>query len=283
VLLPGSPDRVPLEPPLPAPLFSFSSSASCLSLPGTVVRPCSPSSRSSLHARISPPQLLLVSCLLPLSGQSSARPHGCLLADPLVSAAARRSELRPLCAPSPGCVPSPSLRTRAPWSPTTPSARSWSRHGTRPVCARSAPACRQLSGIWPMVAPLLCSSGLASARPCSPTRARSCRARPCPFRRARSLSPCAHRCELVSHCCLVTEPPTPSFLSPPSSSAELLPRQTMPRCSPVLAARAHLSIRPWSCPAPAQCPVPCAHWRSSIARPSALAPLLIARRHGLAP
>jgi hypothetical protein len=49
--------------------------------------------------RISPPQFLLLPRLLPLSGQSSARPHGCRLTVPLVPAAARRSELRPCRAP----------------------------------------------------------------------------------------------------------------------------------------------------------------------------------------
>jgi hypothetical protein len=52
-----------------------------------------------------------------------------------------------------------------------------------------------------------------------PARARSCRDRPCPFRRARSLVPCALRCELVSHCCLVTEPPMPSSVVATSLNA----------------------------------------------------------------
>jgi hypothetical protein len=82
----------------------------------------------------------------------------------------------------------------------------------------SAPARRQLSGIWPMVAPLLCSSGLASARPCYSVRACSCRARSCPFRHARSLAPCARLCSWPWWCCGVATSCMSRQLSWPQSS-----------------------------------------------------------------
>jgi hypothetical protein len=90
-----------------------------------------------------------------------------------------------------------------------PVPRLWRRRSARP----SHPWLRT------MFLSTLCSSGLASASPCSPTRAHSCRARPCPFHRARSLAPCARRFELVSHRCLVTEPPTPSSMVATSPNA----------------------------------------------------------------
>ncbi|NP_001168178.1 uncharacterized protein LOC100381932 [Zea mays] len=105
------------------------------------------------------------------------------------------------------CLPSLQARRRS--SPAAPLAR---------LCAPRAPL-PELTQIRQCLPQLDSCRAALRLTGVSPVRARSGRVRPCLFRRAWSLTPCARRCELVSHRCLVTETPTPT----PSSMVTTLP------------------------------------------------------------
>jgi hypothetical protein len=147
---------------------------------------------------------------LPLTPLARTCPDACA---PLVFPAAA-----PL-AGSPWCLPSARAASGAPRPCSAPCTLSHSLSCVELPWPSDSSARPSHPWLRMMFLSSLCSSGLASVRPCSPARARSRRARPCPIRRARSLAPCARRCELVSHRCLVTEPPTPSSVVATSPNA----------------------------------------------------------------
>uniref|UniRef100_A0A804MG64 Uncharacterized protein n=1 Tax=Zea mays TaxID=4577 RepID=A0A804MG64_MAIZE len=181
------------------PCFSLVHAAASCSLPG-VVRACPRAPPWRSCARVGP------SLVSPMT-RGFLREFCCVQLHLFPSSAACFSPLlvAPSCnSPCPHCslllLCLPSLQARRRSSPAAPLAR---------LCAPRAPLpeLTQIRQCLPQLDPCRAALRLTGV---SPVRARSGRVRPCLFRRAWSLAPCARRCELVSHHCLVTETPTPT-------------------------------------------------------------------------